>query len=116
MPESWPWNHSFIHAYIILYLYFFPGDVFIVTGKRINHTIITCYKIQPFICLKGLFAIRTGASEFPIDYSSHPALKQDVIQGAVKEWPCLGYGSDGNMAHGWRQSTSYNKTVANELL
>lgn len=54
--------------------------------------------------------------ENPTDYSSHPAVKQDVIQGALKEWPCLDYGSDGNLAHGWRQSTSYTKTAANELL
>lgn len=30
---------------------FVPGDVFIVTGKWINHTIITYHKIQPVICL-----------------------------------------------------------------
>lgn len=33
-------------------LHFFLGDIFTVTGNRINHTIITYLVIPLFICLK----------------------------------------------------------------
>lgn len=42
-----------LHMFILFGIFIFSsGDVFIMTGKRINHTIITYYKIQPFICWK----------------------------------------------------------------